>query len=59
MVIYCHRDTMQKVFISYSHKDNFVRKLAGDMEKTGYDAWWDITDLRGGDDWVRSLPAAN
>ncbi len=50
---------MQKVFISYSHKDNFVRKLAGDMEKTGYDAWWDITDLRGGDDWVRSLPAAN
>ncbi len=50
---------MQKVFISYSRKDmDFVRKLAGDMEKAGYDVWWDITDLRGGDDWVRSLPAA-
>jgi SH3-like domain-containing protein len=50
---------MQKIFISYSRKDmEFVRKLAGDMEKAGYDIWWDITDLRGGDDWVRSLPAA-
>ena len=50
---------MQKVFISYSRKDmDFVRKLAGDMETAGYDVWWDITDLRGGDDWVRSLPAA-
>ena len=50
---------MQKVFISYSRKDmEFVRKLAGDLETAGYDVWWDITDLRGGDDWVRSLPAA-
>lgn len=50
---------MQNIFISYSRKDmEFVRKLAGDMEKAGYDVWWDITDLRGGDDWVRSLPAA-
>ncbi|NOT04024.1 MAG: TIR domain-containing protein [Anaerolineales bacterium] len=50
---------MQKVFISYSRKDmDFVRKLAGDLEKAGYDVWWDITDLRGGDDWVRTLPAA-
>ena len=59
MVRYCHWDAMQKVFISYSRKDTgFVRKLAGDLEKAGYDVWWDITDLRGGDDWVRSLPAA-
>jgi len=50
---------MQKIFISYSRKDiDFARKLAGDMEKAGYDVWWDITDLRGGDDWVRTLPAA-
>jgi hypothetical protein len=50
---------MQKIFISYSRKDtDFVRKLAGDLEKAGYDVWWDITDLRGGDDWVRQIPAA-
>jgi hypothetical protein len=50
---------MQKIFISYSRKDiDFARKLAGDLELAGYDVWWDITDLRGGDDWVKTLPAA-
>lgn len=50
---------MDKIFISYSRKDiDFARKLAGDLEKAGYDVWWDITDLHGGDDWVRTLPAA-
>jgi SH3-like domain-containing protein len=52
-------DNMKNVFISYSRKDiDFARKLAGDLEKAEYDVWWDITDLRGGDDWVRTLPAA-
>lgn len=50
---------MEKIFISYSRKDmDFVRKLAGDLEKAGYDVWWDISDLRGGDDWVRQIPEA-
>ena len=50
---------MEKIFISYSRKDiDFVRKLAGDLEKAGYDVWWDLTDLRGGDDWPRVIPAA-
>ncbi|HNN12340.1 MAG TPA: toll/interleukin-1 receptor domain-containing protein, partial [Anaerolineales bacterium] len=50
---------MQKIFISYSRKDiDFVRKLAADLEKAAYDVWWDITDLQGGDDWVKTLPAA-
>ena len=50
---------MDKIFISYSRKDiDFARKLAGDLEKAHYDVWWDITDLRGGDDWVRTIPAA-
>jgi hypothetical protein len=52
-------DIMEKIFISYSRKDtDFVRKLAGDLESAGYDVWWDITDLRGGDDWVRNIPEA-
>jgi hypothetical protein len=50
---------MQKIFISYSRKDtDFVRKLAGDLETAGYDVWWDITDLQGGDDWVSTIPQA-
>ena len=51
---------MAQIFISYSRKDiNFVRKLAGDLEKAGYEVWWDLTDLRGGDDWPRVIPAAS
>jgi hypothetical protein len=50
---------MQNIFISYSRKDiDFVRKLAGDLEKAGYDVWWDLTDLRGGDEWVTRIAAA-
>ncbi|MDD1749301.1 MAG: TIR domain-containing protein [Methanothrix sp.] len=50
---------MEKIFISYSRKDiGFVRQLAGDLEKADYDVWWDLTDLRGGDDWPRAIPAA-
>jgi hypothetical protein len=50
---------MTKIFISYSRKDiGFARKLAGDLEKAGYDVWWDLTDLRGGDDWLRVIPSA-
>lgn len=50
---------MDKIFISYSRKDiDFVRKLAEDLEKAGYDVWWDLTDLQGGDDWPRVIPAA-
>jgi hypothetical protein len=50
---------MAQIFISYSRKDTgFARKLAGDLEKAGYDVWWDLTDLRGGDDWPRVIPKA-
>ncbi len=49
---------MTKIFISYSRRDiGFVRTLAGDLEKAGYDVWWDVSDLRGGDDWLRVIPA--
>ncbi len=50
---------MTQVFISYSRKDiKFARRLAGDLETAGFDVWWDISDLKGGDDWVRFIPAA-
>lgn len=50
---------MQQIFISYSRKDiDFVRRLATDLENAGYEVWWDVSDLRGGDDWVRVIPEA-
>src|SRR5512134_2891327 len=50
---------MPQIFISYSRKDiAFSRRLAGDLETVGYNVWWDLTDLRGGDDWPRVIPAA-
>lgn len=59
MVRYLYWVVMHKIFISYSRKDiTFIRKLAGDLEATSYDVWWDLTDLRGGDDWVKKIPAA-
>ena len=53
------QEIKQKVFISYSRKDiKFARRLATDLENAGFDVWWDISDLQGGDDWVRFIPAA-
>jgi hypothetical protein len=53
------QETKQQVFISYSRKDiNFARRLAADLEGAGFDTWWDISDLKGGDDWVRFIPSA-
>jgi hypothetical protein len=50
---------MAQIFISYSRKDiDFIRKLARDLESAGYEVWWDLSDLRGGDDWVKTIPAA-
>lgn len=50
---------MTQIFISYSRKDiKFARRLAGDLEKAGFDVWWDVSDLKGGDDWVRFIPKA-
>jgi formylglycine-generating enzyme required for sulfatase activity len=47
------------VFISYSRKDiDVANQLAQDLEKAGFDAWWDISDLKGGDAWVRTIQAA-
>lgn len=52
-------NSMPQIFISYSRKDiAFARRLAGDLETVGYNVWWDLTDLRGGDDWPRVIPAA-
>lgn len=54
-----NQQAKKQVFISYSRKDiKFARRLAADLEEAGFESWWDISDLKGGDDWVRVIPAA-
>lgn len=53
------QETKQQVFISYSRKDaKFARRLAADLEQAGFSVWWDLSDLKGGDDWVKFIPSA-
>jgi hypothetical protein len=48
-----------RIFISYSRTDiDFVCQLAEDLEQAGFDVWWDISNLRGGDAWVQSIQTA-
>jgi Tol biopolymer transport system component len=50
---------MPQVFVSYSRKDvDIVRQLAKDLEKADFDVWWDISDLKGGAAWARTIQAA-
>jgi hypothetical protein len=47
---------MKKVFVSYSRKDlTFVKKLADDLQKAGMDVWFDMSDLKGGDHWIKAI----
>ncbi len=46
----------KKIFLSYSRKDKtFAEKVAIDLEKLGYDVWWDLTDIDGGDRWAKEI----
>ena len=50
---------MKHIFLSYSRKDlGFVEKLAKDLQQVGYDVWYDLTDLSGGDRWASEIQAA-
>jgi hypothetical protein len=50
---------MARVFISYSRKDEeFVRRLATDLDGFDADVWIDVEDIRSGDDWSDSIQQA-
>jgi len=50
---------MPQVFLSYSRKDlEFVEKLAGDLKKSGFEVWYDLSGLAGGAHWRREIEAA-
>jgi predicted nucleotide-binding protein len=53
------REEIPRVFISYSHKDiEFVKNLATDLQTIRLDVWWDISGIRGGNSWIRSIQDA-
>lgn len=48
--------TMDQVFISYSHRDQeFVSRLALDLEKRGAQVWIDREDIHAGTKWQESI----
>lgn len=50
---------MKQVFFSYSRKDlGFVEKLAEDLQQAGYDVWYDLSDIEGGDRWASEIQNA-
>lgn len=50
---------MSQVFLSYSRKDlEFVEKLAGDLKKSGFEVWYDLSGLAGGAHWRREIETA-
>ena len=47
---------MEEVFVSYSHQDEeFVSRLALDLEKRGAQVWIDREDLHAGEKWKESI----
>ena len=46
----------KKIFISYSRKDLvFAEKLAHDLIELGYDVWYDLSKIEGGDRWSQEI----
>ena len=46
----------KKIFISYSRKDLiFVEKLAQDLSDSGYEVWYDLSKIEGGDRWSQEI----
>lgn len=46
----------KKIFISYSRKDlAFVAKLAKDIIEAGYEVWYDLSKIEGGDRWAQEI----
>ena len=46
-----------RIFLSYGHDGNeeLVRLIKADLEKRGYDVWFDKSEIKAGNDWRRSI----
>ena len=46
----------KKIFLSYSRLDlTFVEQLAQDLLDAGYDVWYDLSKIEGGDRWSQEI----
>lgn len=46
----------KKIFLSYSRLDlSFVKNLAKDLSDAGYDVWYDLSKIEGGDHWSQEI----
>jgi hypothetical protein len=47
----------RRVFLGYGHDEHayFARRLHGDLERAGYDVWFDLKKLTGGTDWEKFI----
>ena len=48
----------QEVFISYSRKDEFVRRLDEELKRRDREAWVDWEDIRPTEEWMRAIYGA-
>ena len=46
-----------RIFLSYGHDRNeeLVRRIKADLENRGHDVWFDKNEIKGGQDWRRSI----
>ncbi|MEO1166415.1 MAG: protein kinase, partial [Chloroflexota bacterium] len=56
-----HLDQLQlqepsSIFVSYSRDDeDFAQKLSRDLRSAGHTVWLDKSDIRGGEEWIKSI----
>jgi hypothetical protein len=46
-----------RIFLSYGHDQNapLVERIAGDLRAAGHEVWIDTAEIKGGQDWRRSI----
>lgn len=50
---------MEQIFVSYSRKDlGFVKRLVESLESYDLRVWWDLSRIKGGDKWTRTIQRA-
>ena len=47
------------IFVSYSRRDtDFAKRLAADIQESGFEVWWDQSEMQGGSRWAEKTEDA-
>jgi len=53
------KETTATIFISYSHKDvKIASYLTNDLKQNSFKVWADISEIKGGDEWTKTIQSA-